>query len=136
MEAECFENSTVAAFMNANFIPIKVDREERPDIDHLYMEALQLFTGSGGWPLNIVALPDGRPLWGCTYLPADQWLTALQRIVELHQKDQKKLEAYGNKMLTYLSTEPPTDTALEGTPLNFEALTAALLHNGDEQYGG
>ena len=136
MEAECFENSTVAAFMNAHFIPIKVDREERPDIDHLYMEALQLFTGSGGWPLNIVALPDGRPLWGCTYLPADQWLTALQRIVELHQKDPKKLEAYGNKMLTYLSTEPPTDTALEGTPLNFEVLTAALLHNGDAQYGG
>ncbi len=61
MEAECFENPTVAAFMNAHFIPIKVDREERPDIDQLYMEALQLFTGSGGWPLNIIALPDGRP---------------------------------------------------------------------------
>ena len=61
MEKECFEDEEVAEVMNANFINIKVDREERPDIDHIYMDALQIMTGSGGWPLNIVALPDGRP---------------------------------------------------------------------------
>ena len=68
MEHECFEDEEVAEVMNANFIPIKIDREERPDVDHIYMDALQMMTGSGGWPLNIVALPDGRPFWGATYV--------------------------------------------------------------------
>ena len=64
MERECFEDQDVAAVMNRHFICVKIDREERPDLDHLYMDALQLMTGSGGWPLNIVALPDGRPSGG------------------------------------------------------------------------
>lgn len=68
MEHECFEDVEVANTMNAYFINIKIDREERPDIDHIYMDALQIMTGSGGWPLNIVALPDGRPFWGATFV--------------------------------------------------------------------
>ncbi len=71
MEHESFEDSTVAALMNKNFINVKVDREERPDVDQVYMNAVQLLTGSGGWPLNCVALPDGRPIWGGTYFPKD-----------------------------------------------------------------
>ena len=63
MEEESFEDSLVASIMNEKYISIKVDREERPDVDQVYMNALQLMTGSGGWPLNIVALPDGRPIW-------------------------------------------------------------------------
>ena len=78
MEEECFENDTVAAFMNENFIPIKIDREERPDIDQIYMDAIQMISGNGGWPLNIVALPDGKPFWGSTYLPKDNWLKSLK----------------------------------------------------------
>ena len=69
MEHESFEDEEVAKVMNQDFINIKVDREERPDIDQVYMNALQVMTGSGGWPMNIVALPDGRPVWGGTYLP-------------------------------------------------------------------
>ena len=68
MEHESFEDEAVAKVMNQYFINLKVDREERPDIDHVYMQALQLLTGQGGWPLNIVALPDGRPIWGVRIL--------------------------------------------------------------------
>ena len=66
MERESFEDETVAAYMNANFINVKVDREERPDVDHIYMDALQAMTGSGGWPLNIFLLPNGKPFFGGT----------------------------------------------------------------------
>ena len=67
MEEESFENDSIAKIMNANFISIKIDREERPDVDKVYMNAVQLMTGSGGWPLNCIALPDGRPIFGGTY---------------------------------------------------------------------
>ena len=62
MERETFEDSTAAAVMNDNFIPVKVDREERPDVDQIYINAVQLMTGNAGWPLNVITLPDGRPV--------------------------------------------------------------------------
>ena len=80
MEHESFEDSTVAATMNEHFINIKVDREERPDIDQIYMNAVQLLTGSGGWPLNAVALPDGRPIWGGTYFPKENWIKLIDTV--------------------------------------------------------
>lgn len=70
--------------MNEHFVCIKVDREERPDIDHLYMDAVQIISGHGGWPLNCFALPDGRPFWGGTYFPREQWKGILQRVHELY----------------------------------------------------
>lgn len=69
MEKESFENETVAALMNAYFINIKIDREERPDLDHIYMDAVQAMTGSGGWPLNVFLTPDAKPFYGGTYFP-------------------------------------------------------------------
>ena len=69
MEKEVFEKQEVAHLMNEHFISIKVDREEHPDVDQIYMLALQIMTRQGGWPLNIVALPNGKPIWGATYLP-------------------------------------------------------------------
>src|SRR4051812_8398118 len=69
MEKESFENEETAALMNEHFINIKIDREERPDLDHIYMDAVQAMTGSGGWPLNIFLTPDGRPFYGGTYFP-------------------------------------------------------------------
>ena len=69
MEHESFEDTTIARIMNENFIPVKVDREERPDVDDVYMTACQLITGRGGWPLNAFAMPDGRPVWAGTYFP-------------------------------------------------------------------
>ena len=69
MERESFEDPEVASFMNEHFINIKVDREERPDIDHIYMDAVQAMTGSGGWPLNVFITADGKPFYGGTYYP-------------------------------------------------------------------
>ncbi|PKA97526.1 hypothetical protein B0O79_1192 [Flavobacteriaceae bacterium MAR_2009_75] len=98
MEHECFEDIEVAKVMNNNFVNIKVDREERPDIDHIYMDALQMMTGSGGWPLNIVALPDGRPFWGATYVQKENWKKVLLQLSTLHQEDPEKILEYAQKM--------------------------------------
>jgi len=80
MERESFTDSHIASVMNGNFICIKVDREERPDIDQVYMDAVRLINGKGGWPLNVFALPDGRPFWGGTYFPPEQLLQVMERI--------------------------------------------------------
>lgn len=98
MEEESFEDQEVAAIMNKSYICIKVDREERPDVDQVYMEAVQVMTGMGGWPMNVVALPDGRPVWGGTYFKKEQWKSALQQISRLYQKQPKKLEEYARKL--------------------------------------
>ncbi|HEY4753492.1 MAG TPA: DUF255 domain-containing protein, partial [Candidatus Limnocylindrales bacterium] len=69
MERESFEDEALAAYLNANFVPVKVDREERPDLDGIYMSAVQAMTGQGGWPLSVFLAPDGRPFFGGTYFP-------------------------------------------------------------------
>src|SRR5688572_16999260 len=71
MEHESFENAAIAKVMNDNFVNIKVDREERPDIDQIYMNAVQTMTGSGGWPLTVFLLPNGQPFFGGTYFPPE-----------------------------------------------------------------
>jgi uncharacterized protein YyaL (SSP411 family) len=98
MEQECFEDETVANTMNTNFINIKIDREERPDIDHIYMDALQIMTGSGGWPLNILALPDGRPFWGATYVKKEDWIKVLSQLQALYIADPQKVIGYAENM--------------------------------------
>ncbi|MFT4802128.1 MAG: hypothetical protein ACI93N_001904 [Flavobacteriaceae bacterium] len=90
MEEESFENDSIAKIMNANFINIKVDREERPDVDKVYMSAVQLMTGSGGWPLNCIALPDGRPIFGGTYFTKKQWEKVLINISKLYQEEPER----------------------------------------------
>lgn len=99
MEEESFENEAVAKLMNDNFISIKVDREERPDIDQIYMNAVQLMTGKGGWPLNCIALPDGRPIFGGTYFTKEEWTTALTELSDLYKKDPKKASEYADKLV-------------------------------------
>tara|TARA_R110001592_G_scaffold178329_2_gene419068 strand:- start:3829 stop:5874 length:2046 start_codon:yes stop_codon:yes gene_type:complete len=98
MEHECFEDEEVAKTMNSHFINIKVDREERPDIDHIYMDALQMMTGSGGWPLNILALPDGRPFWGATFVKKQEWIRVLNQLQELYENDPQKIIGYAENM--------------------------------------
>ncbi len=98
MEHESFENPQVAELMNKNFISIKVDREERPDIDQVYMNALQLMTGSGGWPLHMITLPDGRPVWGGTYFPKDKWIETLKQVSDLYNTQSEKLIEYADKL--------------------------------------
>ncbi|MEJ1222666.1 thioredoxin domain-containing protein [Sediminicola sp. 1XM1-17] len=104
MEHECFEDEAVAAVMNEHFICIKIDREERPDIDHIYMEALQMMTGSGGWPLNVVTLPDGKPFWGATYVKKQDWVTVLKQLWDLYQKEPKKVIQYAENLAEGIRT--------------------------------
>ena len=98
MEHESFEDEAVAEIMNTNYVCIKVDREERPDIDHVYMNAVQVMTGMGGWPMNVVALPDGRPVWGGTYFRKEQWMDALKQIAHLYENQPEKLLEYAGKL--------------------------------------
>lgn len=82
MERESFENTEVAKVMNDHFVAVKVDREERPDIDQVYMTAVQLMKGQGGWPLNVICLPDGRPIYGGTYFKPEEWISILIQLNE------------------------------------------------------
>ena len=95
MEHESFEDTTVAKVMNDNFVCIKVDREERPDIDDVYMTACHAATGkSCGWPLNAFALPDGRPVWAGTYFPKKEWIDILNYFLAEREKNSDKMEEY------------------------------------------
>jgi uncharacterized protein YyaL (SSP411 family) len=98
MEHGCFEDEQVAQIMNDHFICIKVDREERPDIDQVYMMAVQLMTGSGGWPLNCFALPDGRPVYGGTYFPKDKWMNVLLNLADLYAHEKNKMLDYAKQL--------------------------------------
>ena len=94
MERESFEDAATADIMNRFFVNIKVDREERPDVDAVYMDACQLITGRGGWPLNIFCLPDGRPIHGGTYFPNASWQQVLLQLGALWQQEPEKAESY------------------------------------------
>jgi len=98
MEHECFEDEQVAELMNKYFVNIKVDREERPDVDHIYMTAVQLMSGHGGWPLNSFALPDGRPIYGGTYFPKQQWENLLHKLSSLYADNKNQVEQYAKEL--------------------------------------
>ena len=115
MEHESFENIEVAHTMNAHFINIKVDREEHPNVDAVYMKAVQIMTGRGGWPLNIVALPDGRPVWGGTYFRKEEWINTLEQLHELYINNPQKMIEYAEKLhegiqsISVIQNQKPTD---------------------------
>lgn len=98
MEHESFEDIEVAEIMNKYFINIKVDREERTDVDMLYMQAVQLMTGQGGWPLNCFTLPDGKPVYGGTYFNKQQWLGVLKNLAKLFKNEPLKVVEYAQNL--------------------------------------
>ena len=98
MERESFEDESVAELMNRHFMCIKVDREERPDVDQVYMNAVQLMTQQGGWPLNCFTLPDGRPIYGGTYFPKEQWTNVLDKLWETYEDNREKVLQYAAKL--------------------------------------
>ncbi len=98
MEKESFMDSSVAEIMNRDFVSIKIDREERPDIDKIYMNAAQLLNGSGGWPLNAVALPNGKPFFAGTYFPTEEWKNILNKIAIAYKEDKESLVKTANDL--------------------------------------
>ena len=98
MEDETFADDSIAELMNDNFINIKVDREENPDVDQAYMTASQLMTGMGGWPLNVITLPDGSPIYAGTYHTKEQWFDILNRIIRLKENNYDGLKEIANNV--------------------------------------
>ena len=126
MEHECFEDEEVAQMMNENFINIKIDREERPDVDQIYIDAIQMMTGNGGWPLNIVALPDGRPFWGATYLPKDNWVKSLNQLTALYKTDPNKIIGYANDLEKGIQAINLIENKTETNSYSIEELHSAV----------
>src|SRR3954454_16354369 len=109
MERESFEDRATAAVMNESFVCVKVDREERPDIDALYMEAVQGMTGHGGWPFNVFLTPEQEPFYGGTYFPPEarqgmpSWTQVLQAIAETWGEHREEIRAGGERLRERLS---------------------------------
>ncbi len=99
MEHESFEDNEVAEVMNTLYVNIKVDREERPDIDQIYMSALQLMNGTGGWPLNCILLPDQRPIYGGTYFKKKDWINILSNVAAMFRNKPEELYNYADKLI-------------------------------------
>lgn len=147
MERESFEDAGVASFMNEHFVNIKVDREEHPDVDHLYMDALQAMSGAGGWPLNMFVTPDRKPFYGGTYFPPrplygrSSWMEILEAIHRTWVSKPEEIALQAGQMVRHLEqaslitkpagAEPPGLDAAAA-----DALVDALLQQADTQYGG
>lgn len=137
MENECFESESVADYMNVHFHNIKIDREERPDLDQIYMQALQLLTGQGGWPLNIVALPDGRPIWGCTYLPKEKWMVSLEKLIALQNEKPEYLIEYASQFEKGLVESQKSLIENDSKKRNaFSEYISQMLADNDSEWGG
>lgn len=130
MEHESFEDNKVAKLMNKHFVCIKVDREERPDIDQVYMDAVQAMTGQGGWPLNCFALPTQEPFFGGTYFPKKNWMETLKKVANLYSKQRTEVEKYASNLLNHVSNH----TALVVNEIKNDILEENLLKNGVEQW--
>ena len=139
MEEETFEDPEVAQIMNANFINIKVDREENPDVDNIYMTSVQLMTGNGGWPLNVITLPDGRPIYGGTYHTKDQWISVLNQVQNIYKEDKSKLEDFATKIEGGLKAYNTIEIPEIISEIRSDSLNLGLNNwrkDWDLQYGG
>ena len=123
MERESFEDSLVASLMNENFVSIKIDREERPDVDKIYMDASYLMTGRGGWPLNVITLPDGRPIFAGTYFPKDDWIKILGIMVTKYEEEPSQLTDIAEKVTEGMQN-------IETIELNTSGLAFPMINLG------
>lgn len=124
MARESFEDETVAQAINRVFLPVKVDREERPDVDAVYMAACIAMNGSGGWPLTVLLTPDQKPFWAGTYLPKAQLLQLVNHTAHLWSEDRTRLLAAGDTLTTHLRQE---SEARPGAPCREIPQQAAAL---------
>ena len=136
MEREVFEDAEVAALLNARFVCIKVDREERPDLDAAYMEAVQAMTGQGGWPLSAFLTPDLEPFFGGTYFPRDHFLDLCDRVARAYAERRGDLVEQAARVAAHVAARPET---AEGDVPSLDALDAAAraaLAGYDSEWGG
>jgi uncharacterized protein YyaL (SSP411 family) len=149
MERESFEDETIAAIMNEYFINIKIDREERPDLDHIYMDAVQAITGSGGWPLNVFLTPEGKPFYGGTYFPPVtaynrmSWKEVLQNIIKAYQQKKNEVILQAENLTEHLisaysfgTKKKDNDSDSVFNPDNLSVLAANILEKADTEWGG
>jgi uncharacterized protein YyaL (SSP411 family) len=139
MEDEVFEDDQVAAFMNSHFVCIKVDREERPDIDAVYMHAVQIITGSGGWPLSAFLTPDQKPFFGGTYFPKPQFLELTRKIVEVFAEKRDELQEQGEQLAQRAVALPVPSPQAAGARVDASVIEAAAMQaeiNYDKKFGG
>ena len=147
MERESFEDESTAAIMNENFVNIKIDREERPDLDHIYMDAVQAMTGSGGWPLNVFLTPEGKPFYGGTYFPPKRafnrpsWQEVLLSIAEAYREKKPQIIQDAENLTRHLleSNEFGVDagSGIEAFDRKYnEEIFQNLMKNADEKDGG
>jgi hypothetical protein len=139
MEHESYEDTSVANIMNKNFVCIKVDREERPDVDQVYMDAAYLINGNGGWPLNALAMPDGKPFYAGTYFPKANWIQLLEYFSNLYKTDKAKLQEQANhvaKGIRDIENVPLKKDNVSFSTKNLDEIFDTLKKNIDSHKGG
>lgn len=136
MEHECFQDKEAADVMNTYYTSIKIDREEHPEVDAVYMKALQIMTKQGGWPLNIVALPDGRPVWGATFVKKEQWIDVLLQLQLLFEKEPERLYEYAQKLHENVKLISEIDTSSFSSSFILKDIMAKWQLSFDAEYGG
>ncbi len=138
MAHESFEDQEVADVLNSTFVCIKVDREERPDVDAVYMKALQALSGGGGWPMSVWLTPDGKPFFAGTYFPKYRLLQLLRRINEIWGKEPAQLNSDGEKLIAAVREDEPVQE--ESAPADWERALQVYIshfqHHFDEVNGG
>lgn len=147
MERESFEDEETAALMNQHFINIKIDREERPDIDHIYMDAVQAMTGSGGWPLNVFLTPDAKPFYGGTYFPPvrahnrPSWKEVLSGLHKAFTEKREELDQQAEKLTAHLVKSNQFGVGATANEALFnqemlEDICTNMLKQADKEWGG
>ncbi len=137
MERESFDNETIAAYLNKHFIAIKVDRERRPDVDKIYMTALMLVQGSGGWPMSSFLTPEGKPFLSGTYYPPEQFMPILQRSAQLWQDKESKLRELAERISSAVqSRQHSLELAEHIGKERVQIAVISLLNRFDELQGG
>ncbi len=143
MAHESFDDPYIAGLMNKHFICVKVDREERPDVDQVYMEAVQMIQQQGGWPLNVFCLPDGRPFFGGTYFPPEDrgngmipWPQLLMRIADYYKRSREELIENADSIQKNILAGVQTDATSSWDNALLVAAAQGIVGNHDDQYGG
>jgi uncharacterized protein YyaL (SSP411 family) len=139
MERESFMDTAVARIMNENFVAIKIDREERPDIDQIYLEAAQLISGNAGWPLNAFALPDGKPFYAGTYFPKDQWIGLLKQVAQVYRADNNNIVKQADALTKGVQSSeifPASTSPIEVDRKAYDNIFTSWETSFDKKWGG